>query len=80
MEYPTRPLNTPLQAVMSGTVVDHIEHNPTYGGALILQLNTPGVYTYALYGHINSTQLKVGEEVKAGEVVALWERIFRRTV
>ncbi|MEV0459740.1 M23 family metallopeptidase [Catellatospora methionotrophica] len=61
------PEGTPFAAVRSGTVVQ-AGWNGGYGNSVIID-HGDGVQT--LYGHSSKVKVKVGQQVKAGDVIAL---------
>jgi 4-aminobutyrate aminotransferase-like enzyme/Ser/Thr protein kinase RdoA (MazF antagonist) len=70
------PAGTALHAPLAAKVeaIDNRQANLDYGGVVILRHQSPrGDDFYSLYGHLNPssvTQLKVGQELSAGDVFA----------
>lgn len=60
------PIGTPIRAPLAGTVIDS---GPVAGFGLWVRVrHTDGTIT--LYGHINRTLVRVGQDVAAGQVIA----------
>jgi len=62
----------PVKAIADG-VVREVGHVTGYGGLIVIEHNLGGQIYTAYYGHINleSTSLKAGDKVQAGEKVAV---------
>jgi len=69
------PIGTPCMAFMDGEI-SHFGYNPAdgdYGNVVITKHLLDGVPVWALYGHLNAASIegkRVGQKVKAGEVIA----------
>lgn len=57
----------PLPAVVDGTIVDGTRQNGNFGGTIVLADNK-GDYQY-IYGHCKNLRVKVGDEVKQGDIL-----------
>ena len=68
----TCPINTPIVAANSGTVVK-IDNacKTTYGKFIKIQSDTPSGTVYCIYAHLNQICVKEGDTVSAGSVIAL---------
>lgn len=66
------PINTPIVAANSGTVVK-IDNacKTTYGKFIKIQSDTPSGTVYCIYAHLNQICVKEGDTVSAGSVIAL---------
>lgn len=66
------PINTPIVAANSGTVVK-IDNacKTTYGKFIKIQSDTPSGTVYCVYAHLNQICVKEGDTVSAGSVIAL---------
>lgn len=66
------PINTPIVAANSGTVVK-IDNacKTTYGKFIKIQSDTPSGTIYCIYAHLNQICVKEGDIVSAGSVIAL---------
>lgn len=66
------PINTPIVAANSGTVVK-IDNacKTTYGKFINIQSDTPSGTVYCIYAHLNQICVKEGDTVSAGSVIAL---------
>lgn len=68
----------PVMATADGTVA-YINTRPSlsnYGNYIVLRHQIEGMEIYSLYGHLHSVRegLKIGQPVKAGEVIAIMGR------
>ncbi len=68
----------PVMATADGTVV-YINVKPSlsnYGNYIVLRHSVEGIEIYSLYAHLSAIQsgLKIGQPVKAGEVIAMMGR------
>lgn len=66
------PINTPIVAANSGTVVK-IDNacKTTYGKFIKIQSDIPSGTVYCIYAHLNQICVKEGDTVSAGSVIAL---------
>lgn len=66
------PINTPIVAANSGTVVK-IDNacKTTYGKFIKIQSDTTSGTVYCIYAHLNQICVKEGDTVSAGSVIAL---------
>lgn len=63
----------PVMATADGTVV-YINSRPSlsnYGNYVVIHHRIEGIDVFSLYAHLSATHVKVGQTVKAGEVIAI---------
>lgn len=62
------PEGTPIQATVSGVVLDNTNEHWSYGKNVVIKGDDGNVHMYA---HLSQPQVRVGQRVKAGEVIGL---------
>lgn len=72
------PIGTPCRAIADG-LIHHIGNHPQFGVEVILRFSKsgnklqslPGDTFFAHYAHLSAVLVKVGQEVRAGDTIAL---------
>lgn len=62
------PIGTEVHAAASGTVIDVVHDDPSYGNRIVIE--HPDGYE-STYNHLSETDVQVGDEVTAGQVIGL---------